>query len=45
VIRSEGLNVHDLLRYKNLLITKAAVEKLESRLSGTKSAAAEGESK
>lgn len=32
VLRSEGLNVHDLLRHGHLLITKAAVEKLEARL-------------
>ncbi len=32
VIRSEGLNVYDLLRHKNVLMTKAAVEKLQARL-------------
>jgi large subunit ribosomal protein L4 len=32
VIRSEGVNVYDLLRHKDVLITKAAVEKLQTRL-------------
>ena len=32
VIRSEGLNVYDLLRHKNVLMTKAAIEKLQARL-------------
>jgi large subunit ribosomal protein L4 len=45
VIRSEGLNVHDLLRYKNLLITKAAIVQLEARLSGAAAAESKGESK
>ena len=40
VIRSDGLNVHDLLRHKHMVITKAAVEKLEARLTG---AASEGD--
>ena len=34
VIRSEGLNVYDLLRHQNLLITRAALAALESRLAG-----------
>ncbi len=49
VIRSEGVNVHDLLRYQHILITKGAIEKLEARLSGaaseTAASTAEGESK
>ncbi|MFP6654052.1 MAG: 50S ribosomal protein L4, partial [Myxococcota bacterium] len=38
VIRSEGVNVYDLLRHKQVLMTKAAVEKLQARLvaSGSK---------
>ena len=32
VIRSEGLNVYDLLRHKSVLMTKAAIEKLQARL-------------
>jgi large subunit ribosomal protein L4 len=32
VVRSAGVNVYDLLRHKNLLITKAAVESLQGRL-------------
>jgi large subunit ribosomal protein L4 len=41
VIRSEGVNVYDLLRHKNVLMTKAAVEKLQARLvaSGSKGGA------
>jgi large subunit ribosomal protein L4 len=39
VIRSEGVNVYDLLRHKNVLMTRAAVEKLQARLSSV-----EGES-
>ncbi len=39
VIRSEGVNVYDLLRHRNLLITKAAIERLQSRLEGTASPA------
>lgn len=35
VVRSAGVNVYDLLRHKNLLITKAAVESLQARLVGT----------
>ncbi len=34
VIRVAGLNVYDLLRHKNLLITQAAVERLQDRLAG-----------
>lgn len=45
VIRSEGVNVYDLLRHKNVLMTRAAVEKLQARLSSgnSDSATAEGE--
>ena len=32
VVRSVGINVYDLLRHKNLLITKAAVESIQARL-------------
>jgi large subunit ribosomal protein L4 len=32
VIRAEGLNVHDVLRHKHLLLTRAAVEAVEKRL-------------
>ena len=39
VVRAEGVNVYDLLRHKNVLMTQAAVEKVQARLSG---AAAEG---
>jgi large subunit ribosomal protein L4 len=43
VIRSEGVNVYDLLRHKSILMTKAAVEKLQARLadSGSESTSAE----
>ncbi len=42
VVRSEGLNVYDLLRHKSLLFTKAAIAQLETRLAG---ASGEGESR
>jgi large subunit ribosomal protein L4 len=42
VLRSEGLNVHDLLRYNHLLITKAAIGKLEARLAATSAGSGEG---
>jgi large subunit ribosomal protein L4 len=32
VLRSEGVNVYDLLRHQKVLITKAAVERLQARL-------------
>ncbi|MAG32052.1 MAG: 50S ribosomal protein L4 [Deltaproteobacteria bacterium] len=35
VIRSEGVNVYDLLRHQNMLITQAALEKLQARLDAT----------
>jgi large subunit ribosomal protein L4 len=45
VIRAEGVNVYDLLRHENLLITRAAVEKLTARLDrSARSAAGEGAS-
>jgi large subunit ribosomal protein L4 len=33
VLRSEGLNVYDLLRYKNVILLEPAVKALEGRLS------------
>ncbi|MEM9176827.1 MAG: 50S ribosomal protein L4 [Myxococcota bacterium] len=38
VVRAEGLNVYDVLRHKNLLITQAAVAKVEARFDGTQGA-------
>jgi large subunit ribosomal protein L4 len=32
VLRVEGLNVYDLLRYEHLIITEAALQRLEERL-------------
>ncbi|MDG2305179.1 MAG: 50S ribosomal protein L4 [Candidatus Binatia bacterium] len=32
VLRTEGVNVYDVLRYKHLLLTKSAVEALKERL-------------
>jgi len=32
VVRAEGLNVYDVLRHQRLLLTKAAVARLETRL-------------
>jgi large subunit ribosomal protein L4 len=45
VIRSEGVNVYDLLRHKSVLMTKAAVEKLQARLlaSGASNATESGD--
>ena len=40
VIRCEGVNVYDLLRHKNVLMTRAAVEKIQARLDGSNSALA-----
>jgi large subunit ribosomal protein L4 len=34
VLRSAGINVYDLLRHQNLLITRSAVESLQARLAG-----------
>jgi large subunit ribosomal protein L4 len=34
VIRAEGLNVYDLLRYDHLILTAAAVKAIEERLAG-----------
>lgn len=33
VVRAEGVNVYDLLKYKNLIMTEAAVSQLEGALS------------
>jgi large subunit ribosomal protein L4 len=33
VLRVEGLNVYDILRYEDLVITKSALERIEERLS------------
>ncbi len=38
VIRSEGINVYDLLRHESVLMTKAAVEQLQARLDDSTSA-------
>ena len=45
VIRSEGVNVYDLLRHKSVLMTKAAIERLQARLlaSGAHQAAESGD--
>jgi large subunit ribosomal protein L4 len=32
VLRPEGLNVYDVLRYENLIITRPCVEKIQGRL-------------
>ena len=42
VVRSEGLNVYDLLRHQHLLFTEAAIAQLETRLAN---APGEGESR
>lgn len=34
VIRSEGLNVYDVLRHRKLLVTRAALDALQARLGG-----------
>jgi ribosomal protein L4 len=34
VLRSEGLNVYDILRYKHLMLVKEAVPKIEAALLG-----------
>ena len=34
VLRHNGLNVFDILKYQNLIIVKAAIEKIEERLKG-----------
>jgi large subunit ribosomal protein L4 len=44
VVRSEGVNVYDVLRHSNLLIEKSALEKLEARLERSARRAAEGAS-
>lgn len=42
VIRSEGLNVYDVLRHQSLLMTRLALDALQTRLAGKKSAAPGG---
>ena len=32
VLRSEGLNVYDILKYKNLILLKSTIEDIERRL-------------
>jgi large subunit ribosomal protein L4 len=44
VIRVEGLNVYDVLRHTRLVLTKAAVEAIETRLSEERRKAARAES-
>jgi large subunit ribosomal protein L4 len=34
VIRSEGLNVYDVLRHQSMLVTRGALEALQTRLAG-----------
>ncbi|MCH2187538.1 50S ribosomal protein L4 [Myxococcota bacterium] len=34
LVRAEGLNVYDILRHSRMLVTRAALEALQSRLSG-----------
>ena len=38
VVRAAGLNVYDLLRYKHVLVTRSAVERIEARLRSSRSA-------
>jgi large subunit ribosomal protein L4 len=38
VVRSEGVNVYDVLRHRALLFTKTALEQLQVRLAGTEEA-------
>lgn len=45
VIRSEGLNVYDLLRHQSVLITRGALEALQTRLTGGAVAQADGSAK
>jgi len=42
VIRSEGLNVYDVLRHQSMLVTRGALEALQSRLAGAAGAGAAG---
>ena len=37
VIRSEGVNVYDVLRHKNMVITQTALDQLQARLEGSAS--------
>ena len=41
VVRSEGLNVHDLLRHQKVLFTQAALEQVQTRLAGSGQEAAQ----
>jgi len=34
VMRSEGLNVYDILKYKNIILLESAVKQIEGRLAG-----------
>ncbi|QTA78843.1 50S ribosomal protein L4 [Desulfonema limicola] len=34
VLRSEGLNVYDILKYKNIILLESAVKQIEGRLAG-----------
>jgi large subunit ribosomal protein L4 len=40
VLRSEGLNVYDILRYQHLMLMKEAVPKIEAALLGRESQSA-----
>ena len=40
VLRAAGLNVYDVLRHRNLLLTKEAVGAIETRLAGSEGAGA-----
>lgn len=41
VIRGEGLNVYDVLRHQNLLITRPALDALQARLGGSEAGGAQ----
>jgi len=34
VLRCEGLNVYDILKYKNIILLESAVQQIEGRLAG-----------
>jgi large subunit ribosomal protein L4 len=42
VVRAEGLNVHDVLRHERLLLTRAALARVEERLSAARAATEPG---
>jgi large subunit ribosomal protein L4 len=44
VIRADGLNVYDVLRHKHLVVTQAAINKIEARLAGRSAETAGGAS-